>query len=118
SLGVTLYNLLTQMHPFPGESTQEISKLVAKGEFIAPRVIKPNIPEDLELAIFQMMAIDRRYRYASAEQCVEALDAFLAGKQVEVPRLVDRKTSKRYPLVPKMSFTIGRDAACDIAVMN
>ncbi|MEZ0230165.1 MAG: serine/threonine protein kinase, partial [Planctomycetota bacterium] len=118
SLGVTLYNLITGKHPFPGDSTQEISKLVAKGDYISPRGHDPKIPEDLELVIFQMMAIDRRYRYPSAEQCVTALEAFVAGKAVEVPRLVDRKTAKRYPLVPKMTFTIGRDAACDIALMN
>lgn len=118
SLGVTLYNLLTQKHPFPGESTQEISKLVAKGEYVSPRGHDSKIPEDLELIIFQMMAIDRRFRYASAEQCVLGLEAFLSGKPVEVPRLVDRKAGKRYPLVPKTSFTIGRDAGCDILLMN
>src|SRR5581483_12395277 len=70
SLGVTLYNLLTKKLPFPAESTQEIAKLIAKNDYISPRGHDPKIPEDLELAIFQMMAIDHRFRYASAEQCV------------------------------------------------
>ncbi len=118
SLGATLYNLLTRKHPFPGETAPEIARLAAKGDYIHPRVHDPKIPEDLELVVFQMMAADRRFRYPSAEQCAAGLEAFLAGKPVEVPRLVDRKTTKRYALVPKTEFTIGRDAACDIVILN
>jgi serine/threonine-protein kinase len=118
SLGVTLYFLLTGKLPFAADSASEISKLVAKGVYVAPRVHVPTIPEDLELAIFQMLAVDRRYRYASAEQCVDALEAVLAGKPVDVPRLVEKKTGKRYPLVPKAEFVLGRDTTCDLAILN
>ncbi len=118
SLGVTLYHLITGKLPFPADSAMEISKLVAKGVYLPPRAHVPTIPEELELAIFQMLAVDRRYRYASAEQCVEALDAFLAGKPVDVPRLVERKTGKRYPLVPKTELVLGRDNTCDLAILN
>ncbi|HZU98475.1 MAG TPA: FHA domain-containing serine/threonine-protein kinase [Planctomycetota bacterium] len=118
SLGVTLYNLLTGKLPFPADSPSEIQKLVNQGEYVPPRVHDAKIPEDLELVVFQMMAIDRRYRYASAEQCVEALEAFLGHKPVEVPRLVERKTQKRYPLVPRSEFTIGRDATVSVTLLN
>src|SRR5262249_17473938 len=116
SLGVTLYNLVTRALPFDGASAQAILRKVQGGTFAAPRARRAGTPEALEAGIFRMEAIDRRYRYASAREAAQDLDRVLAGKPVDVPRLVARAGGTRHPLLPATSFTLGRDPTCDIAV--
>jgi pSer/pThr/pTyr-binding forkhead associated (FHA) protein len=118
SLGVTLYQLLTKQLPFLGSSPSEISRKVAAGSFTRPRAHVPALSEDLELAILQMMALDRRFRYGSAGRCMGALEAILAGTPIEVPRLVERKGGKRHALVPGSTFTIGRETTCEVPVLD
>lgn len=122
SLGATLYHLVTGVVPFQGKSPQAISRKVMKGQFAPPRAMVPDMPADLELAIFRMMERDRRFRYRNATECAEALDQVLKGKEVDVPRLIalsqGRPTGKRYALLPGGTFTLGREASCSIEISD
>src|SRR5262249_31548449 len=100
SLGVTLYQLATRKLPFEAHPQATLLRKINEGLFAAPRAVVASIPEDLELVIFRMMSVDRRYRYPSAEECSRDLDRVLSGAPVEVPRLIQKETGKRWPLLP------------------
>ncbi|QEG37921.1 serine/threonine-protein kinase [Bythopirellula goksoeyrii] len=88
SLGATLYELLTLQPAFPGEDRQEVLRAIAQKEPIAPSMIDPAIPHDLETIILSAMAKSREDRYATAEKLAEDLTRFLEGK----PTLARRPT--------------------------
>ena len=92
SLGVTLYELLTQSHAHPGDDRQSLLRQIVTDEPIAPRKINPAVPVDLETIVLGAMAKSRDERYASAQAMADDLERFLAGKPTLArrPTLVDR----------------------------
>ncbi|MGE0709310.1 MAG: protein kinase [Planctomycetota bacterium] len=118
SLGATLYHLATGSVPFPGKNPQSISRKVLAGEMIPPSHLAPDMPEDLELVIFRMLAVNRNYRYPTAKQAAEDLDRVLNGEEIDVPRLVEttEKGTRRIPLLPGEAWVIGREEGSNIVV--
>jgi serine/threonine-protein kinase len=68
SLGVVLYELLTDSKPFRGATLAEITKAVMEHEPPPAYALDPSVPEDLSAIAARAMAKDpaRRYRSASA----------------------------------------------------
>ncbi len=121
SLGATLFHLVTGQTPFAGRNPTAISRKAMRGEFPRPRELAPELPEDVELAILHMMMTDRAYRTPSAQACADELGRVLAGRELEVPRLVRRLPGgreQRLPLLPQEAFVLGRDDTCDIVVVD
>jgi len=118
SLGSTLYHLVTGTLPFPGHNPQSISRKILEGDFVPPHELVPEIPEDLEFVLFRMLEPERRFRYRSAQECAEDLARVLADQPVEVARLVDRSSGRRFPLLPGSRFTIGRDEGNAIMIAD
>ena len=76
SLGVILYKLTTQRHPFDCDSqVQRINKIVA-GSFVRPGEVDPSIHPSLEGIILRAMASSPEARYASAEIMGKKLEDF------------------------------------------
>ncbi|MEX0611947.1 MAG: serine/threonine-protein kinase [Pirellulales bacterium] len=92
SLGVTLYELLTQRHAFPGDDRQSLLRQIVSEDPIAPRRLNSAIPVDLETIVLGAMAKSRDERYASAQALADDLDRFLSGKPTHArrPTLADR----------------------------
>ena len=104
SLGLTLYELLTQTHAHSGEDRQLLLRQIINEEPIAPRKINPAVPLDLETIVLGAMAKARDDRYVSAQALADDLERFLEGKPTLArrPTLVDRagKWARRHrPLV-------------------
>lgn len=120
SLGATLYHLITGTVPFPGKNPQAISRRVLSGELIAPSEMAVDVPPDLELVIYRMLAVNRMFRYASAELAAEDLQRVIEGKEIEVPRLIfpTAQGPLRVPLLPGLAFLLGRDESCDIPIRD
>jgi serine/threonine protein kinase len=118
SLGATLYHMLVGEPPFSGRNHTEVARKILKGNYTPPRKIEPSIPEDLELVVMQMLMTDRPYRYRDATQCAKDLGRILAGETIQVPRLVEVETGKRHPLLPKLTFILGRDDDCEVTVKH
>jgi serine/threonine protein kinase len=118
SLGATLYHLATGSVPFPGNNPQAISRKVLAGEMLPPSELAADMPEDLELVIYRMLAVNRSHRYPTAKQAAEDLERVLAGQEIDVPRLVQATAQGpvRIPLLPGTSFLIGRDDTCDVVI--
>jgi serine/threonine-protein kinase len=77
ALGVTFYVALTEAHPFPLESREQLSLAVAHGQPVVPHVLNPRVPEPLGLWVSRLMATRVEERFASAPEALEALRAVL-----------------------------------------
>ena len=62
--GVSAYELLTMRKPFPGDTPDEVLRLqVNRGEFLRPRQINPDIPQELEKTILRCLSVDIAQRH-------------------------------------------------------
>lgn len=83
-LGCTLYFLLTGHPPFPEGS---IAQRIAKHQKEMPkeiRKIRPECPGELEGICWKLLQKDPKYRYSSAAQTADVLEAWLAKYKVAV----------------------------------
>lgn len=108
-LGATLYELLTLEPPYEADSPAKLIKKVSDTDPVAPRVINPNIPRDLETIVLKAMAREPGSRYATAGELAEDLDAFLDDRPIKARRstLVSRawRVCRRNPAVSALAFT-------------
>lgn len=74
SVGVMLYEMVTGQRPFNGESPMATLLQVRSGEFSAPEVVSPDLPEELTRIIKRSLARLPEDRYSSAQQMAVALD--------------------------------------------
>ena len=79
SLGVTLYELLTNCRPFEGTNHNDVLRQIESGECKGVRHWTPSIPKDLENVVAKAMATDREERYASAREMADDLERFHQG---------------------------------------
>jgi serine/threonine protein kinase len=114
SLGATLYHLLTGRPPYPGKRPMNICRKAALGKCPRPTELVKAVPLGLELAILRMMAVDRRARYKTAQDCVDALQAVIDGADVSVPCLTEEEGGRRHPLLPGSVFVLGRSVDADV----
>lgn len=81
-LGCTMYYMLTGNPPFPEGS---IAQRIAKHQKMMPteiRKLRPQCPGELEGICWKLLQKEPKFRYASASQTAEALDAWLAKNRV------------------------------------
>jgi serine/threonine protein kinase len=92
SLGVTLYELLTQRPANPGDDRPSLMRQIAGEDPVAPRRLNPAVPVDLETIVLAAMAKPREERYTSAQALADDLARFLAGEPTLArrPSLTDR----------------------------
>ncbi|WP_407571463.1 protein kinase domain-containing protein [Deinococcus altitudinis] len=86
TLGVVLYELLTNMVPF---ETRDLADAVQKHQHVAPippGQIRVDIPQDLEEIVLTCLAKAPDYRYRSAHDLEDALQRVLSGLLPQGPR--------------------------------
>ncbi len=82
SLGVMLYEMLSGVRPFIGETQWDTLVSVQKGTYSPLRKINPNIPHDLQLICQKSMAREPKDRYATAGELALDLRHWLAGEPI------------------------------------
>jgi serine/threonine-protein kinase len=96
SLGVVLYELLTESPPFAGSTAAGTLVRVLQEEPEPPRKRKSSIPADLETVILKCLEKDPERRYDSARALAEDLDRWLEGDPIAArPAGLAYRTGKR-----------------------
>lgn len=81
SLGVVLYEMLTGELPFSGDSPISVALKHLQESYVAPRKLRPEIPQSLENVIIRAMAKEPMYRYESAREMLEDLQTSLSPER-------------------------------------
>src|SRR4051812_23624597 len=84
SAGILLYELLTGLAPYEGESSDAILRNVLKGPPPPPSTKRPLIPGALDLIVLKALATDREHRYQSCDVFLKELGTFLQTAGVVV----------------------------------
>ncbi len=82
SLGATLYQILTGRPPFGGDSLTALLEKVKRGDFPAPRSVRPDVPKPLDAICRKAMAQAPGNRYANPADLAADLDRWLADEPV------------------------------------
>ena len=78
ALGVVLYEMLTGVRPFTGDTSYAVAVARLQGEPPDPRAGRPEIPKPLAAIVRRAMAIDPLARFPSAAEMGAALEKWVA----------------------------------------
>jgi serine/threonine protein kinase len=87
ALGSTLYELLTQVHPHPGDLPQVVRRHAEEIRPAPPSALNPAIQRDLESICLKALSHRPSDRYADGTALADDLDRFLAGEPVKARSL-------------------------------
>ena len=82
SLGIVLYEMLVGKPPFAGDNPLAIAYKHVREAPVAPRKLKPDIPESLEGIVLQAIAKNPADRYASADELRQDLLRYRQNRPV------------------------------------
>jgi len=74
SVGVILYELLTGVVPFEGETAVAIAFKQVSAEPRPPSELNPALPASLDIVVLRALAKDPAERYADADELIDALE--------------------------------------------
>ena len=102
SLGVVLYEMLTLVRPFDGDTTEQVAHKILWEEPVDPRTIRSRVPRDLAVICGMAMEKDPNRRYSSMVGFAADLRRHLAHELIQAtpPTLVQRmgKWMQRNPM--------------------
>ena len=140
SAGVVLYEMLTGQLPFNSRSLPKLIDAIYRGEKQLPRVVRPEIPPELEAIVLKAMTPRQDQRYDSAREFFEALEEYVARQPLTTTQkqavavgddtalsnpspqqwaLVNLKndTNEKYPIQGE-SVMVGRDRTCQVVLSH
>ncbi|HZL48009.1 MAG TPA: protein kinase, partial [Solirubrobacteraceae bacterium] len=88
AVGIILYELLTGMVPFDGETAVAIAFKQVSAEPRPPSELQPGLPAALEVVVLRALAKDPARRFADAEEFIAALQQARQGLPVGVGTVV------------------------------
>ena len=80
-LGATFYHLLTGRQPFVG-GTMHVLDQVQNAEPVAPQLLRPDVPQDVQTICLRCLRKNPNARFASAAQFSEDLQRYLDGRPI------------------------------------
>ena len=83
SLGVSMYELLTNAMPFGGDEVQETFANILELEPASIRSVVTGVPEGLEQVVMKCLAKNRDERYADVAELAKALVPFGSGSWIQ-----------------------------------
>lgn len=82
-LGVTLYELVTLMRPYGGESEERVRHAILDARPVSMRTLNPGASADIEIVCAKALDPDPRRRYASAAEFARDLSNVLELRPIE-----------------------------------
>ena len=80
SLGVSLYESLTNVRPFARENDLAILNALLQSDFMPPAQLRRDIPPELEAVVLKSLALKPEDRFATAADFADALEHSVKGK--------------------------------------
>lgn len=90
SLGVILYQLLTNAVPFNGETLMELAVSISTAEPERLGALRADVPRDLEATVHRCLAKERAARFANVAELAAALAPFGTERAQAVARRIAR----------------------------
>jgi serine/threonine-protein kinase len=106
SLGVVLYEMLTQRTPFEADTPLAVLMKHAHDPLPLPRQIDPAIPEPFERVVLKALAKDPDDRYQSAEAMARGLKEAAQQAQVALPQHISLPLSFTTAEAPSESVAV------------
>ncbi|CAM4452737.1 Stk1 family PASTA domain-containing Ser/Thr kinase [Paenibacillus typhae] len=112
SLGIVLYQMLTGVLPFLGESPISVALKHLQEEFEEPRVLNPLIPQSVENVILRSMRKNPDERYQSAKQMLHDLETCLLPERRSEAKASfhdddDEERTRIIPAIKPIQHTLG-----------
>lgn len=105
-LGATLYYLLTRTLMYQG-APAAILRQIQDATPVAPRILNPEIPVDLETICLKAIEKEPESRYVSAEELAGDLQRFAAGQPIEArPVSLPTKVLRYLRRNPSLSWAV------------
>ncbi|MCI0597950.1 MAG: serine/threonine protein kinase, partial [Beijerinckiaceae bacterium] len=82
SLGAVLYHALTGRPPFQAETVEGVLHLLLTHEPVAPRLLNPSVPRDLQTVCLKCLEKDPLRRYGTAQELADDLGRWLDNEPV------------------------------------
>ena len=80
ALGVILYEMITGRTPYEGVTDVEVLRQAVEGKPVPPRMLRPDVPRNLEAICLKAMARTTTERYRTAIDFADDLRRFLEGR--------------------------------------
>jgi serine/threonine protein kinase len=82
-LGAILYHLLTGRPPFQGETVPAAIDQVLNAEPVPPRLLRPDVPLDLNTICLKCLEKEPRRRYQTAQEVADEIGRYLRGESIQ-----------------------------------
>lgn len=107
-LGGILYYLVTARAPFQGDSLETTLHQVVHADPVAPSLLNPSLPLDLETICLKCLEKEPGRRYATAGEVADELDRFLGDKPIHARPITKgeriRRWCRRRPAVASLGL--------------
>ena len=99
SIGIILYELLTGVPPFSADSLDGLKRKIEKNQFLAPTMLRPEIPEYIEDGIIKSLSLNPDSR-PGARELLEKLTRKQKGIKVKAGLTIPEKPTEMVNLTP------------------
>lgn len=96
SLGIMMYEMLTGVKPYEGDTIQEIAVKHISADPVLPHHIKKDIPPELERITMRAMSADINTRYQTANELLEDLDEFTQAQLAAEAEAEEEEEEEKY----------------------